>query len=212
MLLTHGFEPVEGTAMKSLHAVIVALVLGLPSIAFAQTESEDYVLIGEEISEDEPRWIYTWWDERGLFHGVDSLSLVPLLYRDRAERTMASDAIKLGVRIEPNRRKKEARAVRLRPNLPSGDEAAPGKTADGRDQRRATRAEQAEERAARLATLRVQLTKVEQQLAAFEEGSLLTDDAGDEFTDAQLNSRLTHLETRLEYLTGEIKALENTGS
>ncbi len=195
--------------MKIVPLLVGALFVLAPAAAFGQTGQPDYVIIGGDDEPDSERWIYTWWDERGVFHGVDSLDLVPVVYRDRAERTKAEDAIKLGVKLDEKKKPEAGEQQRLRPSLPSGNERADGKTIDGRDQRRKTQSEIERERAERLQLLRSQLAKVEEQLAAFEEGSVTTASADDaELTDAQLDARLTHLETRLEYLTGEIKALE----
>ena len=189
--------------MKSITAVAGILLLCVPAIASAQANA-DYVLIGDSQKDEETRWIFTWWDERGLFHGVDSVDLVPLVYRDRAERTRAADAIRLGLRIDEKKAKAPSQQ-RLRPNLPPTDAQAK----DGRDQRRRTQTEIDQERSQRLTLLRSQLRKVEEQLAAFEEGTVTkaTQDDAD-LSDSQLDARLTHLETRLDYLTGEIKALE----
>lgn len=189
--------------MKSITAVAGILLLCVPAIASAQANA-DYVLIGDSQKDEDTRWIFTWWDERGLFHGVDSVDLVPWVYRDRAERTRAADAIRLGLRLDEKKAKAPSQQ-RLRPNLPPTD--AQGK--DSRDQRRRTQTEIDQERSQRLTLLRGQLRKVEEQLAAFEEGTITkaTQDDAD-LSDSQLDARLTHLETRLDYLTGEIKALE----
>jgi hypothetical protein len=199
--------------LKSITAVAGILLLCVPAIASAQANA-DYVIIGDSQKDEETRWIFTWWDARGLFHGVDSVDLVPLVYRDRAERTRAADAISLGLRVDEKKAKAPSQQ-RLRPNLPPTDAQAKdgktkdGKTKDGRDQRRRTQTEIDQERSQRLTLLRSQLRKVEEQLAAFEEGTITKaaqDDA--DLSDSQLDARLTHLETRLDYLTGEIKALE----
>jgi hypothetical protein len=194
--------------LKSITAVAGILLLCVPAIASAQANA-DYVLIGDSQKDEETRWIFTWWDARGLFHGVDSVDLVPLVYRDRAERTRAADAVSLGLRVDEKKAKAPSQQ-RLRPNLPPTDaQAKDGKTKDGRDQRRLTQTEIDQERSQRLTLLRSQLRKVEEQLAAFEEGTITkaTQDDAD-LSDSQLDARLTHLETRLDYLTGEIKALE----
>jgi len=204
----------EVSVMKIVPLLVGALfALALaPATALGQSGQPDYVIIGGDDEPDEQRWIFTWWDERGVFHGVDSLDLVPLYYRDRAERTKAADAIQLGVKLQ-EKKAEEAGAQKLRPNLPPTDaQRQEGKTIDGRDQRRKTQAEVERERSERLKLLRAQLAKVEEQIAAFEEGTVTKARAEDaDLTDAQLDARLTHLETRYEYLNGEIKALEKDG-
>ena len=205
--------------MKFLTTLLTAtLCLGLSAEAWAQSANDDYIVIGG--SNEEPqdtRWVYTWWDERGVFHGVDSLDLVPLVYRDRAERTRAIDVVLLDDADRVDERRRDDRQ-RLRPNLPDASETSDpeeddGVNAQGKPRRAKTYAERSAERGKRLDLLRSQLRNVEEQLAALEEGSVPTSDPEDlELTDAQLEARLTHLETRYEYLTGEIKVLESEGS
>jgi hypothetical protein len=195
--------------MKTLLMLTAALSLSLvPSPASAQAGDQDYIIIGGSEDPDTIRWIYTWWDERGVFHGVDSLDLVPTVFRDRAERTKAVDAIQLGVRLDPRQRVKNApKRQRLRPSLPTAQTPE-----DREDRRRKTRSELEREQVERLTLLQTQLASVEEQLAAFEEGTIPTASSEDlELSDSQLDARLTHLETRYDYLTSEIGAL-NQGS
>ena len=177
--------------MKSV-TLCVGVLMG--ALLAAPAHAQDTAPKAASVTEDEPRQIYGYVDQRGAWHFVDSLALVPLAYRNQA-RANATRVDVLTADAEPAATPTVTRRVVAR------DEVDAGETA--------TRV--ARDRAVKIATLQKKRNELMESVAALEEGSapatLIPEGDDEPITDERLETFLTDTEEELDRVERELKLL-----
>lgn len=198
---------------QGLAVVLFSALLALP--AYAQDDPAP-----APPAPSEPSPIYAWVDGRGAWYFVDSITLVPPLYRDQALRnTRSRDAWNNQVPVEPEFERRVhhtgSRARQERPVAPLPEPVSePTETTStpepkGAPPKASSRAADVDSILTRIRNLKTERTRAEEQLARLEEGRPPTDDAKDaDLSEKDLLARVEQLDGRLIGIEHEIARLQ----